>query len=264
MSMTRNLLLLLFLLTIRTYGQFATIDDKDGYTNVRKEKDINSAIVGRLYNEDVFLYDSFHLESTPNDEWIEIYQNVNLDKSESLKRDFYVSTLNRRQNESFICHGYIHRTRFIPIEKLQQIKTKNLFMTKSENHQVEDSFCLANDSLRLFIKTGYFKIEEHKIEKGNYDYIQKIDGMNPIGTFGFAPRIEIIEMSLTISGKTVDIPKKEYRDLYEPALVNLSLHVNNRGVIYIYMPGNSDGAGGYYLVWIIQGNKYLKRYVDSP
>jgi hypothetical protein len=72
MPMTRNLLLLLFLISINTFGQLATIVDKDGYTNVRKDKDINSAIVGRLYNEDVFLYDSFHLESKPNDEWIEI------------------------------------------------------------------------------------------------------------------------------------------------------------------------------------------------
>jgi hypothetical protein len=262
--MNRNILLLLVFLSINAYGQLATIDDKDGYTNVRKEKDKNSSIVGRLYNEDVFLYDSFHHDSNPNEEWIEIYQNVSLDKIESLKRDFYINTLHRIQNESFICHGYIHRTRFIPIANLQQIKTKNLFTISSKNDRMEDSICLVNDSLRLFIKTGYFKIDEHKIDKGNTDYVQKIDGMRPIGTFGSTPRIEIIQMTLKISGNTVDIPVKEYRDLYEPALTKLSLHVNNRGVIYIYMPGNSDGAGGYYLVWIIKSNKYLKRYVDSP
>jgi hypothetical protein len=262
--MTRNMILLLLLFSIEINGQLATIHDKDGYTNVRNGKDKNSTIVGRLFNEDVFLYDSFHLNSFPNEEWIEIYQNLSLDKIESFKRDFYIDSLNRSQNESFICHGFIHRTSFIPISDLPQIKTKNLFSTSSRYDVMQDSICLSNDSLSLVLVTRPFNVMIHSIDKSSTQYVQKIDGMRPVGTFGFIPRVEILQMKLTINGQIVDIPNTEYKDLYEPRLVNLSLHINSRGVIYIYMPGNSDGAGGYYVVWIIKGNKYLKRYFDSP
>jgi hypothetical protein len=262
--MTRNMILLLLVFSTEINGQLATINDKNGYTNVRKEKDINSTIVGRLYNEDVFLYDSFHLNSYPNEEWIDVYQHVSLDKIDSFKRDFYIDTLHRRQNESFICHGFIPRAKFIPISELRLLDTKWNYPTSSRYDVMQDSICLTNDSLSIILITRPFDVNQHKIDKGNTQYVQKIDGMRPIGTFGNIPRVEIQQMTLKINGKTVDIPINDYKDLYEPRLVNLSLHINSRGVIYIYMPGNSDGAGGYEVVWIINGNKYVKRYADGP
>jgi len=52
------LLSLLYLLThaIITNGQLAIIKDRDGFTNVRAGSNVNTKIIGKLHNGDVFCY----------------------------------------------------------------------------------------------------------------------------------------------------------------------------------------------------------------
>jgi hypothetical protein len=263
--MVKYLLLLLFFLSIKAKSQFAIIDEKNGYINIMNDSSSNSEIAGRLYNDDVFHYNGFSFRTKVKAEWNHIFQKVSLDKIELFKREFFVRELNYNKND-FICHGYIQKKVIHPLEKLEIINTRNLYPINDWRSEVDDSICFINDTLSLTIKTGKFNIAEHMVDRSSEpgkEYIERIDDKEPYGILGDNPRVEIKSITLMINSASIEIPKTEYQDCFQPRVKNLMLRVDRKGAIYIYMPGNSDGAGGYLVVWIIKGHKYLKRYIDG-
>jgi hypothetical protein len=256
------------MVAINANGQFAIINNKNGYVDVRKEKSPESKIVGRLFNDDVFLYDVFSVSTWPNDEWVTIFQDVFMDKIEPYKRDYYIKEFGRLENDHFICDGDIRKIEFTPLKDLEEIKLQRTYLIDKESSLKNDSIYFANDSIKLLFVYGRFNPTEHKIEKHSdqrgQEYIDEIDGHPPIrGIFGNMPTTDIKKINLTIKSDSIEIPKLDYWDLFNPNIWKLSLRVDKKGVIYIYLFDNSDGAGWYAAVWMIKGHKYLKRYVDS-
>ncbi|MDP9047487.1 MAG: hypothetical protein M3N14_05070 [Bacteroidota bacterium] len=242
----------LILLTTVAKAQLAVINDPDGFVNVRDGKSSNSKIVGKLYNNEAFLFDG----ESENDQWINVFFEgknlLNYNSSANNAERVYVT-------------GYIHKSRLISIESLPHIK-----LNKSNHLPTLNSSTVKNDSISLSIKTGAFKIKAHKITRSNGGclncaklFVDKIDGKKPWGVDGDLPKIEITEMRLTINNSIVEIPVSSINDLYQPTIKNLNIYFGKKGTLYIYMPGNSDGAGGYDVVWIINNGKLLCRYIDS-
>lgn len=260
-AMKNYLILILWFISIGAESQLAIIDYKYNYMNVRQDSNSSSIIVGRLYNEDVFLYDAFSFTNKVKKEWNLIFQNISLDKIEPFKSDFYIKELHKTKND-FICYGYIRKNVLLPIEDLEKINIQYIPPMNDWWSLKDDSLCAINDTISLVIKTGKFNKDEHKIDSVNSRYVEKIDGKNPYGIDGDVPRLEIKNIELKINSQEIEIPKQEYKDLFQPRLRNLNLYLDNRGIIYIYMPGNSDGAGGYMVVWMIKKHRYLKRYVS--
>jgi hypothetical protein len=96
--------IILTVLTVQiSFGQVATIQDPDGWTNVRKAPDGKSEVIHKVYENEVFWYD---FEPTDKEqEWISIYipkNNYSLGKSEP----------------NFIV-GFIHKSRLLKLEQLQ-------------------------------------------------------------------------------------------------------------------------------------------------
>jgi hypothetical protein len=239
-----------FIVTFSAMAQLAIIDDNDGYINVRKGKSSSSEIIGRLFNDDVFLF----AEEDHNDEWINIFYYVELDDLEPFKRDYYVKDCHWTSNFIYF-NGYVHKSRVLPLESLNDI---------IKNRQLSNGILiLKNDSITFNIMARQFISAQHHIQRDDDGWVEKIDGKQPRGVDGGLPKIGIKSLSLVINSNIIEIPKEDYADLYEPNLRSLKLYTDKRGVIYIYMPSNSDGAGGYDAIWIIKEKKYLKRYVDS-
>jgi len=252
--MKRYLILVLFLVSIQARSQFAIINDNDGYTNIREEKNINSKIIGRLFNDDVYLYDTNDL--SPTDDWVHVFYLAKLNEIEPYKKDFYIKEKqNRNENEVYF-DGYIHKSRLLPLEELKKL---NKITPKAVNGELN----FRNDTLNFLIKIGKFIETEHKISKGKSVDNYRIDGCKPNGVLGFIPSIEIKNMKLSINSKPIEIPKEAYKDLFQSSLEACDLYVDKRGVMYIFLPYNSDGGAGYFVVWIFKNNKYLKRYIDS-
>lgn len=248
--MSRIILISLFLLSsFRVLGQFAIINDIDGYTNVRKDKSSSSEIIGRLFNDDVFLI----AEEDDSDEWINVFYFAELSEIESYKKDYYLQECHCTTDIIYF-DGYVHKSRVLPIEKLVELTTKR---------QISDQgLSLMNDSIIFSLKTIPFIQKNHKVDRVE-GWVEKIDGNRPKGVDGGIPKVEIKNLSFLINSGAIEIPKQEYADLFEPNLKTISIYADKRGVIYVYMPYNSDGAGGYDAVWIIKENQYLKRYVDT-
>jgi hypothetical protein len=81
------------------------INDRDGFTNIRKEPDASSQIVGKVYKHQLFWsigndYCGSGMFSTDNREAVESYENPN---------------------------GYIYRKNILPVEELPVIEGKGIF-----------------------------------------------------------------------------------------------------------------------------------------
>ena len=231
----------LFVLTgvIGRAQSFSIINDKDGFVNVRKESNPKSAIVGKLYIDDIFGVDEDDTVDITKLEWFKIYKQI--DRYHSLE-------------------GYIHKSRNFFLFHFPTIKKVKTYA---------DSCVCNNDSLKVVIKSGIFKPRNHKLTNSVVDKttntlteLNKIDGHQIWGTDGELPRTAITSLKVTINGSKIDIPKSAFYDLYEPRFSSITVYLGKNNTIYVKM-GNSDGAGAYTIIWIIKNGKYLKRYIDN-
>jgi hypothetical protein len=211
---------------------YGVINDKDGFVNVRKSPGVNSPIVGKIYTDQLFGYD---YEKQEGSSWVQIIQ----------------------QNSGL--EGYISRNKISPLSKFKSIGKIKLY---------KDSCIASNDSISVIIKSSSFKKQQHKLQynrpgKNESAFLLKIDGKEFWGADGDAPKREISLIKIIKNGLPVDIPKSAYNDLYEPNFSSYSINIYiNSNTIYIKM-ANSDGAGGYTVIWVIKDNKFYKRYIDN-
>jgi hypothetical protein len=243
-------------LSFDTNAQLAIINDPDGFVNVRDGKGTNAKVVGKLYNGQIFLFDS----ENKKDEWIW----VSFDKKNFSDFSSKTAKINFNDIENGT-NSFIHRSRLLSIDDLPhlQLNQKNSLLT-------EMGLVIKNDTIKLSIKTKSFLIKNHKIHRtkeGCIDcttaYVDKIDGKKPIGVDGGLPTVEISSIQLNIHNTNIDIPNDSFNDLYQPRLGSLNIYFDKKGNTYLYMPGNSDGAGAYDVVWVIKDGLLITRYFDS-
>jgi hypothetical protein len=167
---------------------YAVINDKDGFVNVRKEKSANSAIVGKIYDDNIFVYDY-----EDHSDWIKIYRQK------------------PKTNGEYAIEGYIHKSRLFPLSKFKSIKTVKNY---------KDSCVIFNDSLKVVIESKHFNPKNHKLlySKANpkdntSKELIKIDGKDIWGTDGEIPKVKITSVKVIKHGVPVVIPKDAFGDL---------------------------------------------------
>lgn len=64
-----------------------------------------------------------------------------------------------------------------------------------------------------------------------------------------------------IDYKTIELPKNSFDDLFEPSLYNTKINYDKKNNILYITSSNSDGAGGYEIVWVIEKGKYKERKI---
>ena len=148
--------------------------------------------------------------------------------------------------------GYLHHSRIYPISNFPSIKNKKVY---------KDSCITENDTLTLKIKSSKFNLQGHKIRRKS-NIVELIDGKRVWGTDGGLPKISISRVEVIIKGEKVIIPPSAYDDLYEPSFNTTQIYIRDDNIIYIEMT-NSDGAGGYSIIWTIKNGKYFGRNIDN-
>lgn len=106
-----------------------------------------------------------------------------------------------------------------------------------------------------------------------YPALCKIDGRIFCGTDGSIPQEEIKNVAVTIDSVRIDWPRSAWADLYQPNFcfqtsegfgweVNVARSMDRKRV-YVHM-FNSDGAGGYMVIWIFINGRYVRRVIEGP
>lgn len=209
-------------------AQLGIIKDPDGFCNVRSEPNTQSKIEDTLTNGR-FIY---HLQDdeTKNKNWLLV--------------DYHKGKEQRS--------GYIHRSRIVYIKD----------MAAFDDIIVNDTLLkMKLYDMQITIKSGAFvkagrKITYKKYEDGGSQYVSAIYGKNIWGTDGGMPRTEYKSIQFKSGTQTLTFPKSGFNDLFEiHSLKYTTVYFDKTtGKVYIES-ANSDAAGSYDVVWVINNGK---------
>ncbi|MBC5775485.1 hypothetical protein H8S95_15515 [Pontibacter sp. KCTC 32443] len=212
------------------FAQFAIISDKDGFVNIRSSPKDGNNISGKLLNgEVVFCFKG-------GNTWLPI--------------DYDLS----RENKS----GYIHKTRLRFIQNFTKVPCQVL---------TDSNAIFKTDSLTIRITKVPFnpknnKLQFHKGDSSNNEtsYLEKVNGKEIWGTDGNIPKKQYGQILLQLGKDKIYLPVE---NLYEPNLDYTSVTIDSNKTIYLSAL-NSDGAGGYAVLWIIEKGRFKKRITTIP
>lgn len=157
------------------FGQIAVIKDQDGYTNVRKQPNIDSEIIYKLNSSEVFLYEENSSESA----WITVYIS---------KKKYQLASSDEANFK-----GYIHKSRLCPIDDLTKyVGTEFLFQYELNKFNLDN-----------------------KILDFDGKWLTRINGRRFYGTDGDLPKTEVVGIKAAVKWTSIEIPKMLYEDIFE-------------------------------------------------
>ncbi len=208
---------------MKSIGQVAVIEDKDGFTNVRLEPNSKSEIIYQIKTDQVFWFGEDHYDK--NSEWTSVYIPKNNFSFDCTSPDYL--------------KGFVHKSRIRP------------FNEKEEYTGTELTF-------EYVIKP--FSDKNKIIDYQESKWIVAINGLKPWGTDGGKPNTEIKEIKVNLNGKEIIVPKVLTIDIYE---CDNKFDIYKIGKTYFVHQWNSDGAGAYEIVWVITENGIKQRLVGT-
>jgi len=120
-----------------------------------------------------------------------------------------------------------------------------------------------NDLVRIIFCTKQFELNKHNIVRDKkLHYVKLIDGCFPLGTDGNLPQIEIESINLEWNGEIIQIPKKFYKDCFEPAFSEKRMKIffdDFNCNILVFMQG-SENAGSYQVLWVFNKDQKHMRF----
>lgn len=228
MHMKKQILFLLAFacLSAQAQLQMAVIQDPDGYTNIREEPGIEFEVIGKAYEDDYFWVEA------SEGRWMQVYCPC---KGANIR-------------------GFIHQSRVRMLEMPEGI---------IETHE-ENRWKWRSPDLQVEIVSQDFLIEQHEIERSSEGFVRKIDGKNPLGVDGGLPRKEVVSVLITSEeGGFLDLPEAAIKGIFEPNFSSTYIYANDPEWVVIMMR-NSDGAGGYTVIWMIENGEYVSRKIILP
>lgn len=156
----------------------AIIQDADGWTNVRKEPHANSEVIHRIYENEVFWYNS----GSPSKDWVSV---------EVPKNDFGFAEGNQKE-----IRGYIHVSRLLPLKKLG-VYTGTEFVFRYD-------FAPFDSTHRL-------------ITRGPDRFVSAIDGRRVWGRDGGLPNKTVAGIYVEFEGHLIPIHRVFYEDIFQCA-----------------------------------------------
>lgn len=207
-------------------SQVAIIKDVDGFTNVRKEANVNAEVLGKVEKNYVFWYD---LETYNTEEdWILVSVPVDT---------FSISSTNT--NDDYLV-GYIHKSRINPINKLTPA---------------------AVDEFSFSYQLSPFDSLGKVIARSQNRWITTIDDKQVWGTDGDLPKTQVNGIIVHVNSKEFKIRKALFSDLYQCSEV---VEMYKDYGCYFVFQNNSDGAGYYEIVWVItERGEVVQRLVGN-
>jgi hypothetical protein len=217
---------LLLMLVNLVHGQFAIIDDKDGNCNVRSTAESGNNITDKLENGHFV----FCLETKGN--WVNIDYSIN--------------------NQDF--NGYVYNSRLKMINAYEGIT----IISKSD-----DVSMYGKDSIKVTVRKQKFDKSKYRFSyyKDSKDQIELINGKPFWGSDGGEPAFAYKSITITKGNKIIELPKAAIEDLFQPTLYHTKVNYDRDNDILYIQSMNSDGAGGYLVIWKIEKGTYKCRYV---
>jgi hypothetical protein len=227
----RTFLTLVFLAVLKTtFGQFALIQDPDGFANVRDSSWINSKTIDKLENGHlVWCYET-------QGNWLYV--------------DYKVKGEGRG--------GFIYEDRVTQINSFDSIPIIKLGKNK---------VILKKDSLKISITAKEFIPNKSRLtyeDQNDGHFLAKINGKPYWGTDGDVPNLQYGDVSIQHGKRTFTIPPEKLNDLFQPNLDKTVCFFDRKQDIIYLSSTNSDGAGSYVVLWVLKAGFFRERFVTNP
>ena len=149
-------------------------------------------------------------------------------------------------------NGYIYKDKIKFITDFQKIPLKS---------ELDGKVMLENENLKIEISETKFIKEEHKLKflKNDKFILMEIDNLHFFGTDGNIPKREYKSIQIEINNIKIELPNEALKNLYEPSLHNTKANYDEKNDILYVFSSNSDGAGSYEIIWVIEKMKYKYR-----
>lgn len=221
---TTLIALIVTLLTFQfAIGQVAIIQDSDGWTNVRKAPNEQSEVIHKIYENEVFWYDAETIDK--GKDWISIYIP---------KNDFCLG-----KSEPNYIVGFIHKSRLLPLKEMKGY---------------------TGTDFSFQYKLSEFDSTNRIVDKQAGKWLTAIDGRPVWGTDGNFPVTEVVDIEVKIDGQKIQIYKVFFSDIFE---CDNDLSIFKNGDTYFVYQWNSDGAGAYEIVWVLNKEGLKQRLVGT-
>lgn len=211
-------------------SQFAIIADKDGYVNIRNTAENKNNIADTLKNGDIVWC------SEPEGNWV------------------MVDYIKKGQQET----GYLYKDRIKLLSSFDSIPVQ-----KQDIKQI----IFKEDSIIITISKEDFVVKYNNIKyatSDNVKYVSMINGKPIWGTDSNIPRSQYKSVKIQSGRKIFALPKKAMENLFEPNFdFSHCYYDRNKDILFISSL-NSDGAGSYALLWIIEKGVYKNKIVLTP
>jgi hypothetical protein len=226
------LLFLTVFISSHINAQTAIIRDPDGYCNIRQKANSQSKITDTLSNDKiVFVYKD---EAEGN--WLPV--------------DY------KKGKE--IVSGYIHQSRIRFLTDFTKFKS----VTVNDN-----MLKLQLDSFQLTIIKGNFNKKNRKLQYEKQEaitFLKTIDSKIPWGTDGNVPKAEYRLVQFKTEKNTLQFPVSTLNDLFEPNLYMTMAYLDTTTGNFYIEANNSDGAGSYFVIWVIKNMQISGRETFIP
>lgn len=184
-------------------AQVATIQDQDGWTNVREKPTIQSEVIYKILENDVFWY----YATSTHDQSSRVEVRIPKDKFFS-----------QNQETAYIT-GFIHKYRLLPLENLEKFSALSFRCS-----------WVAFDSTNRFIES---------LPNGE---IIKIDGNPTWGADGTLPKSQIKSIEVKLDGQNIPIHQVFYKDLYNHCRPSVSIFKKAKTYFVIQSCSDGAGA----------------------
>ncbi|MES2773647.1 MAG: hypothetical protein V4722_05660 [Bacteroidota bacterium] len=217
---------ILVFLSSFSFGQFAIIQDKDGYCVVMNSPLPDARATDTLTNGQ-FVY-CF----SEKGDWIDISY-----------------TKNKVEAKGYVSYN-----------KLQLLSTHDTFAVVKKG---ATSITLGRDSMRVMVTQQSFDRSRYKLtfHKESKRQIEKINGKDFWGTDGEMPHSEYKAIVVSFGKRKIVLPRAALANLFEPRLSATEANYDRANDIFYIQSANSDGAGYYTVIWRIEKGVYKDRYV---
>ena len=154
---------------------------------------------------------------------------------------------------------------FIPRNKFSIYDTPEQyirgFMHQSRIRQLENLKIYTGTNFKFSYTIKTFNPEEHIIQWEDDKYVTFIDGQYVWGTDGDFPKNEIAKIEIELDGRKIPISPTLYSNLFE---CDNNFKIYELDSVFFIEQWNSDGAGGYLLVWTVNENGVVQRVLMKP
>lgn len=159
------------------------------------------------------------------------------------------------KNWANVTNGYIYSSRLKYIQSYQKI-------TPTVRDANKATF--ASGNIKVNIVSGKFNFKENEKDftstlQGDFYKEQQVWGID-----GTIPKTHYISITAQIGNKTIQIPAEEIENLFQIDNKSTTCYYDRENdTLYISM-NNSEGAGSYVGLFIIEKGQYKKRVLEIP